>query len=493
MFNKLTHAAISVDIIQRQAAKGLRWFIAVNSAIIIALALRATDAASNTLIIATIAISVFSFLITQFNNKSLVQNTLAVALMGQVMLMVAVMKGHSYQVDVHMYFFACLGILAIFLSYQVILFATLAVAVHHLALNLIVPAYVFPGDAGILRVLLHATILLIEAGVLMGLCWLVNLAFNNADTAQKAAEETFVKFKQATNEQDRQKTEAAAEKKKAGEQVASNFEKTVLGVVESVGKEINKVSDSAQSFSSTSATTSTRVSVISNSAVEASANVQAVASATEELSSSIDEIARQVSDANAIASEAVREAHTTNEQMIALANSADQIGNVVSMINAIAGQTNLLALNATIEAARAGDAGKGFAVVASEVKSLAKQTAQATEDVSRQISTIQAATENAVESISRISITIDKISRIQSDISAAVGEQGAATTEISRNIQSAASRTLQVSNNIQDIAETSEKTGQSAADLLNTATDLSAQSRQLKDEVRHFLETLRKN
>ena len=173
--------------------------------------------------------------------------------------------------------------------------------------------------------------------------------------------------------------------------------------------------------------------------------MQSVASATEELSSSVNEISRQVQESARMASDAVGQARGTTERVSELSKAATRIGDVVELINTIAGQTNLLALNATIEAARAGEAGRGFAVVASEVKALAEQTAKATGEIGQQINGIQAATQDSVNAIKEISGTIEKLSEISSTIAAAVEEQGAATQEISRNVQQAAQGTQQVS------------------------------------------------
>ncbi len=181
---------------------------------------------------------------------------------------------------------------------------------------------------------------------------------------------------------------------------------------------------------------------------QASTNVQSVASATEEMAASVNEISRQVQTSGSIANEAVAQARKTNDRVGELAKAAARIGDVVELINTIAGQTNLQALNATIEAARAGEAGRGFAVVASDVKALAEQTATATGEISQQITGIQNATQESVGAIKEIGDTIDRMSEIASTIASAVEEQGAATQEISRNVQQAAQGTQQVSANI---------------------------------------------
>jgi methyl-accepting chemotaxis protein len=224
---------------------------------------------------------------------------------------------------------------------------------------------------------------------------------------------------------------------------------------------------------------------------EASANVQSVASATEELSSSITEISRQVQESARMAGDAVGQARTTTERVSELSKAATRIGDVVELINTIAGQTNLLALNATIEAARAGEAGRGFAVVASEVKALAEQTAKATGEIGQQISGIQSATQESVGAIKDISGTIERLSEISSAIAAAVEEQGAATQEISRNVQQAAQGTQQVSSNITDVQRGATETGSASSQVLSAAQSLSGDSNRLKLEVGKFLNTVR--
>jgi methyl-accepting chemotaxis protein len=224
---------------------------------------------------------------------------------------------------------------------------------------------------------------------------------------------------------------------------------------------------------------------------EASTNVQSVASATEELTSSVNEISRQVQESARMANEAVGQARKTNGRIDELSKAAARIGDVVELINTIAGQTNLLALNATIEAARAGEAGRGFAVVASEVKALAEQTAKATGEIGQQITGIQAATQESVSDIREISGTIEKLSEISSTIAAAVEEQGAATQEISRNVQQAAEGTMQVSSNITDVQRGASETGSASSQVLSAAQSLSGDSNRLKREVGKFLDSVR--
>ncbi len=273
--------------------------------------------------------------------------------------------------------------------------------------------------------------------------------------------------------------------------LADNFETNIKGIVESVSSSATEMQGSAQSLSSTAEETSRQSTAVAAASEEASTNVQTVASAAEELSKSVEEVGRQVGQSNKIAEGAVEEAQRTNEKFQGLAEAASKIGEVVNLINDIASQTNLLALNATIEAARAGEAGKGFAVVASEVKSLANQTAKATEEIAAQIGAIQAATTDAVSAIQGIGSTIGEISEIASAISGAVDQQSSATREIATNVQQAASGTQEVSQNISGVTQAASETGEAASQVLGAADELSKQSELLRDQVDSFLVEIR--
>jgi methyl-accepting chemotaxis protein len=289
-----------------------------------------------------------------------------------------------------------------------------------------------------------------------------------------------------------QQEQIAARQRKADMvRLADSFEAAVGEIVETVASAATELEASATTLTST-ATRSQEVTVmVAAASEEASTNVQSVASATEELSSSVNEISRQVQASARMAGEAVDQARMTNDRVGELSKAAARIGDVVELINTIAGQTNLLALNATIEAARAGEAGRGFAVVASEVKALAEQTAKATGEIGQQISGIQSATQVSVNAIREISGTIEKLSEISATIASAVEEQGAATQEISRNVQQAAEGTQQVSSNIAEVQRGATETGSASSQVLSAAQSLSGDSNRLKLEVGKFLDTVR--
>jgi len=292
-------------------------------------------------------------------------------------------------------------------------------------------------------------------------------------------------------QQEEDKKRGEAERRQAMLDLAQRFEGSVGGVVEGVSAAATELQATAASMSSTAEQTTRQSTAVAAASEETTRNVQTVASATEELSASIGEISGQVSESTRIVGEAVSQANTTNEKVRGLAEAAQRIGDVVSLINDIASQTNLLALNATIEAARAGEAGKGFAVVASEVKTLATQTAKATDEIAAQVRAIQEATQSSAGAIAGIAGTIHRVSEISTAIASAVEEQGAATQEISRNVQQAAQGTQEVAANIGGVTEAATQTGAAAKQVLESAGELSKNGTLLKTQVAEFLRMVR--
>jgi methyl-accepting chemotaxis protein len=310
-----------------------------------------------------------------------------------------------------------------------------------------------------------------------------------ADTLQLFKEALIAK--RAADQAAARDAEAKIERGRKVDRITSEFESVIGNIVETVSSASTQLENSADTLTSTASRAQELSTAVAAASEEASTNVQSVASATEELSSSIREISRQVQESARMASEAVDQARSTNDRVGELSRAASRIGDVVELINTIAGQTNLLALNATIEAARAGEAGRGFAVVASEVKALAEQTAKATGEIGQQVTGIQAATQESVGAIKDISSTIEKLSEIASAIAAAVEEQGAATQEISRNVQQAAQGTQEVSANISDVQRGATATGSASSQVLSAAQMLSTDSDRLRREVSQFLESVR--
>ena len=297
--------------------------------------------------------------------------------------------------------------------------------------------------------------------------------------------------KKAADEAAARDADAKIERGRRVDNITRDFESLIGEIVATVSSASTQLEASAGTLTATAERAQQLTTTVAAASEEASTNVRSVASATEEMASSINEIGRQVQDSARMAGEAVEQARKTNDRVSELSKAAARIGDVVELINTIAGQTNLLALNATIEAARAGEAGRGFAVVASEVKALAEQTAKATGEIGQQISGIQAATQDSVNAIKEISGTIEKLSEISSAIAAAVEQQGAATQEISRNVQQAAHGTQQVSSHITDVQRGASETGSASAQVHSAAQSLSGESNRLKLEVGKFLDSVR--
>jgi methyl-accepting chemotaxis protein len=414
----------------------------------------------------------------------------AVAVMGGVSVLVYQLSGHAWQIDMHMYFFAALACLVAYCDYRPIVAGTVAVALHHLALNFILPAAIYPGGGDFGRVVLHAVILLIEAGVLIAVTFKLSQLFET--TASKTAEAEKAQAAEARANAERSEAEQRAKQSSeaARRELAAGFERKIGGIVEAVTIAVRDMQGMSATMRNSSAAAAQQTAAAASASTQASSNVETVAAATEELTASINNIAQQVTRSAEIAGKAAEEARRTNAVVEGLAAGTHKIGEVVTLIQNIASQTNLLALNATIEAARAGEHGKGFAVVASEVKALANQTAKATEEISTQVQGIQNATGDAVSAIQAIGGTIAEIDSISNEIATAVEQQGLATREISGNVQQAADGTRNVNNGILSVSRTSEEAGVAASRLLDAANGLSSQSERLKTEVGSFLGSL---
>jgi methyl-accepting chemotaxis protein len=291
--------------------------------------------------------------------------------------------------------------------------------------------------------------------------------------------------------QDAQNKASSAARRDELIRFADDFEAAVGAIVSNVSASAVQLEDAAGTLTRTAETTQSLSNQVSGTSTEASNNMQSVASATEELSASVDEIGRRVRESSQIAEAAVLQAQQTDGRIGKLSRAAQEIGDVVKLITAIAEQTNLLALNATIEAARAGDAGRGFAVVASEVKSLASQTAKATDEISSHILGMQGATQESVAAIKEIGGTIAQISSIAATISSAVEQQSSATQEIAQSVQNVARGTQEAADNIMRVNRGATETGSASENVLSSARNLSTESTRLREELDRFMANIR--
>jgi methyl-accepting chemotaxis protein len=308
--------------------------------------------------------------------------------------------------------------------------------------------------------------------------------------AVQVFKETAITAAGHTAERERQRVEQQQRVERLGG-LAATFDETASSALQTVSEAAGEMRTTAGAMAENAEETNRQAGAAAHASERTAANVQTVATSAEELSSTVAEIGRQVAESTRIAGKAVEETSRSAATVHKLAEAAQKIGAVVSLINAIANQTNLLALNATIEAARAGEAGKGFAVVASEVKSLASQTAKATEDITAQVANMQGATNETVSAIGAIGATIDEMNKIAASIAGAIEEQGAATREIARNVQEAAALTGEVSANIGGVTGAAAKTGSASHRVLDASSRLAERSEALRAEITRFLTALK--
>jgi methyl-accepting chemotaxis protein len=415
---------------------------------------------------------------------------LAVAMMLTVSCVLGTMQGHPWQVDIHMYFFATLAMLVAFCDWRAILAATVTVALHHLILNFTLPGLVYPGGGAVGRVVLHAVIVLIEAGVLILVGRYLIQALTKAEQALTTANEATEAARAASQHERETQARAKQERDTMRKGMAAEFERAVGALADDVSAKSEQAAKLAESMTRQAHKSSGSAGEAAKASQATLTEAEMITKAAQELTTSGSEILGQARRSADITANAVTQADGSSRSVLELSTAAQKIGDIIQLINEIAGQTNLLALNATIEAARAGEAGKGFAVVASEVKNLATQTARATEDISAQISAIQSATDRAVEAIHGIANTIREIKSISDEMAHAVEQQGGATQEIAKSAHGMSQNTQSTASIIEEVRSSSADSGTSADKLSNAAQALLQQSGKLRGEVQGFLKSV---
>lgn len=433
--------------------------------------------------------------------------------------LVFVFRGHAWQIDAHMYFFAALAILAALCDWRVVIISAGVTAVHHLLLNFTVPAWVFPEGADFFRVVFHAVIVVFESAALFWATRTLAETFRLAEqseqearsNAEAAKEEAQVASKamadaeqaleqMRVSEREKKSMEEQSAKDLADEQeraaaarrdLADEFEHSLKVSVDELTEVSEGLASEVDVLQNIASQSADAMKVATGATDNVSQNVNSVASSAEEMSASVSEIARQVSKSTQVVEQAREHAGVSEERINQLSERADKINDVLSMIGEIAEQTNLLALNATIEAARAGDAGKGFAVVASEVKSLANQSANATEEISRLLAGIREATADAVAVNKTIVDVISEIGENSNSIAAAVEEQSAATEEIARAAQTAAGETVEATQAVHNLEEMASKVNEVSSMTSNAVSALSDQTKALCDKSDSFVNRIK--
>ncbi|ESQ75212.1 methyl-accepting chemotaxis protein [Asticcacaulis sp. AC402] len=415
----------------------------------------------------------------------------ALATAGLVSLMVFALRGHTYQIDMHMYFFACLAVCAGWCDWKALLGYSGFVAVHHLALNYAMPAAVFPSAAPELgRVVVHAIIIVVQTLFLAWLARHIEGLFARSDESLAAARDAGQKASELAHAQEdgrRREIEALSRR----EALSAEFVRRMNALSTRFAGFSVEVSGAAGGLAEAMSRSLARTQTMVTASDEARGHIDAVAAGTEELSASISEINSLASHSTEVASQATGEVAATQASVRELALSAQKIGDVVELIRAIASQTNLLALNATIEAARAGDAGKGFAVVASEVKQLATQTSKAIDEIAAVTNGIQASTRQTEGSIDRIVATLDGVCQTAGAISQAVHQQSAATADIAATTQQVAIGTSGMADHIARVGEDARTSDQASRGMTRLCGDLEAMARELQGEVENFVDQLK--
>jgi methyl-accepting chemotaxis protein len=395
-------------------------------------------------------------------------------------LLLLELSGNPWQPDAHMDFFACLAVSAAMLDVPALLACAGVIAVHHLVLNFVMPALVFPGESDLFRVIFHAMILIFEAAALV---WLVARTTGALTEAARTADEIAAMTEE--RERTRQKTEArnAADRAQALMGMADTVEKSAWDAVQRCAGQAKDIAESTNSLAVITDRVSANATGIAGAVTEALDNARSVSAASELLANSIAGIAGQVRNASAIAERAAQSGSLARDRMQSLSQATVRIGDVVELISNIAGQTNLLALNATIEAARAGEAGKGFSVVASEVKNLADQTAHSTTEIASQINEIRAATGNAASIFEDVSRALDEIAGVSMSIADAVEQQAAATQDITRSVAGSTASIEQVATRVADMTSDAARGGHDAHAVQTGSASVATSLSELREVI----------
>lgn len=410
---------------------------------------------------------------------------LTFGLIGQTSLLVFLMKGHPWQIEMHFYYFAVMAMLSGFCGWRIIVLAAGLIAVQHLMFNWLMPEALYSGGSDLPRVMVHAWVVVVEAGMLLGIGKIIRDAFAELNKARAAAENAAGELEQAGAARESMLT-GAMERANETRALLDGFETEMSSAIDALHASAAGLIGNADRLGVSSAKTSAQVVTVLMVSEETSRTVEMVAAAGQELSRTINEVGVSAAKSSTLAAAAVIEADRTSRTMDDMAAVSAEIGAVTGLISGIAEQTNLLALNATIEAARAGDAGRGFSVVAQEVKALANQTAKATQDIAERVAAMQNTSNRSVAAIQAVSSKIRELDHVATSIATAVEEQVTGTEGIAENVNACAVGVGHVEKSIATIEQLAGANAQDVTQVNEAAQQVALQTKKIRERVHAF-------
>jgi methyl-accepting chemotaxis protein len=477
--------ATSLHGLRINVARILIWVAVIHAPLLaVVAALRHVDVVTTA--VAAVLLAGVPALLFRLRRPVLVTSlALAVALVGQTSILVFLMKGHPWQVEMHFYYFAVLAMLAGFCDWRALCLGAVLIALEHFTFNWVLPEAIYAGGSDLPRMLVHAWVVIVETTVLIAIGAIIRNAFATLETMRANAETLAADLARTADSRQTMLNETSAQAKNTRE-LLDRFEREMSQSIETLHQRSIGLIGNADRLGVASSKTTAQMVAVSTASENTAREVQAMAQAGQELSQTIHEVGVSAAKSSELAAAAVQEADRANATMNDMAAVSAEIGQVTDLISGIAAQTNLLALNATIEAARAGEAGRGFTVVAQEVKALAGQTAQATQDIAKRVAAMQDTSGRSVAAIHAVSKKIRELENVATIIAAAVNEQAIATHEIAANVTSAASSVSHVERSVSTIEDLTTQSGEVVIEVSDSAQALVQQTGTIRERVRDF-------